>query len=339
MAVARLSAHVFILVSFLGFSTSVLAVNPFKKTVDYEFPDNVSWALKKDTAYKTGKVQEGSDVLFFHLSINDRQLRLRFSKNDPSGLVINSRSLSSLVIEDVLVDGQRLPLFQWCLDNQQLESKEFKQDTPVDRNACVNSNGDFVINLNEQSRELLRKSQTLEIVSEPFRRTEILTFGMTGYAALLKKLEKPVAPVIQTAKPVAKPKPVAVPKPVVKKAVKTCLAKAPAEFKAIKPVAYPCSDAAKKANAEGTINKLVAAEKKRAEEAAAEAEERRKQQATAAKEDKDAAAKAEAEWEKRQAAIWIKRCQRHWAKRVSPCYCKKYIEHAPKGVQDTCPSK
>ncbi|MDH5765196.1 MAG: hypothetical protein OEZ38_04200 [Gammaproteobacteria bacterium] len=320
MVVTRLLMPVLLVLSF-----SVFAANPFKKSVDFEFPDNINWVLKKDAVVKTGRVMDGSDALFFHLSISDKQLKLRFSKNDPTGTVINSRSLSSLVIDDVLVDGQRLPLFQWCLNNQQLESSKFKQDTPVNKDACINRDGDFIINLNEQSAQLLIKAQTLEFVTEPFRRTEILNFGMKGYGPLAMKLKKPVAA------PVVKVVPKAVPKQVVEK---ICYVKAPAQYKAIKPAGYPCSDKAKKAGAEAIINKLVLSEKKKAE---IEAEEAKQKQES--KIDLAAEARAEAEFEKRQAAIWIKRCQKHWSKGVSPCYCKKYAENAPQGVKDTCPAK
>lgn len=339
MAVARLSAFV----SFIGclaMSLTVQAANPFKKSVDFDFPDNINWVLKNKTAVKTGQVKEGSDTLYYHLSINDKQLRLRFSKNDPTGQVINSRSLSSLVIEDVLIDGQRMPLFQWCINNQQLESREFKQDTPVAQNACVNTAGDFIMNLNNQSREMLKKAGTLEVVSEPFRRTEILSFGMSGYTTLMKKLEKPV--VAKPVKAPAKPVPVAKPKKVAKKVVKTCFAKAPAEYKNIKPAAYPCPDAAGKSVAEAKIAKLVASKKKAREAAAAAAAQAaasQKQKAQASEIDKAAEARAEAEWEKRQTAMWTKRCQKHWRKGVSPCYCQKYISNAPAGVKDTCPAK
>ena len=146
MAVVRFSAVVILFLGFISMSLSVQAANPFKKSIDYDFPDAVSWTLlKRGTAIKTGEVKDGSDSLFFHLSINNQQLKLRFSKNDPAGQVVNSRSLNSLIIEDVLVDGTRLPLFQWCLNNQQAESSQFKQGTPVSRNACINEAGDFII--------------------------------------------------------------------------------------------------------------------------------------------------------------------------------------------------
>jgi len=336
MAVARFSASIFLCVGLLSASMSVQAENPFKKTIDFDFPDNVSWVLKKDTAVKTGRVKEGSDELFFHLSINNKQLKLRFSKNDPSGMVINSRSLSSLVIEDVLVNGERLPIFQWCLNNQQADSGKFKQDTPVERNACINAEGDFIINLDDRSRQILKSAKTLELVTEPYRRTEILNFGMAGYAAIAKKLDAPVIPA-KAAPVIAVEKPVITPKAEVKKVVKICQATAPAEYTTIQSVAYPCADAAKKAAAEAKINQKVDAEKKKAELAAAEA---RKKQVQEKEKTGDAAAKAKAEeeWAKRQTAIWIKRCQKHWANMVSPCYCKSYLEHAPKGVKDTCPA-
>ncbi|MCW8910460.1 MAG: hypothetical protein OQK76_07540 [Gammaproteobacteria bacterium] len=329
MAVLRFSASILLIMVFFSLSLSAQAANPFKKSIDYDFSDNTAWTLKRDTAVTRGEIKEGSDSLFFHLSINNQQLKLRFSKNDPAGQVINSRSVSSLVIEDVRVNGTRLPLFQWCLNNQQAESSAFKQGTPVSKNACINEDGDFIIKLDNKSRQLLKSAQTLEFVTEPYRRTENLKFAMAGYVAIMKKLEKP-APVKQVK---VIPKPVVKPVVAAKKVVKTCYAKPPVGYKSIKSVAYPCPDAAKKTEAEAKINQQVVAEKKKADLLAAEA--RKKQEP---KVDTAAEAKAEEEWQKRQTAIWIKRCEKHWMKSVSPCYCKPYIAHAPKGVQDTCPA-
>ena len=334
MAVVRFSVPVFLFMGLISLSLSIQAANPFQKTIDFEFPDSVSWSLiKKDTAVKTGEAKDGSNILFFHLSINKKQLKLRFSKNDPTGQVINSRSLNSLVIKDVLVNGKRLPLFHWCINNQNAESDKFKQGTPVSRNGCINEDGDFIINLDNKSQQLLKNAQTLEFVTEPFRRTEKLKFGMAGYVAIMKKLKKPapVIPVKVTPKPVLKQKIAA------KKVIKTCYARPPAEYKTLKPVVYPCLDAAKKTAAETKINQQVMVEKKKAGLLAAEAKKKQTQK-QAAKVDTAAEEKAEAEWQKRQNAIWIKRCEKHWMKRVSPCYCKAYIAHAPQGVKDTCPA-
>ena len=332
MAVVRFSASVLLFFGLVSLSLLVQAANPFQKSIDYAFPDSVSWSLvKQNTAVKTGKAKDGSNSLYFHLSINDKQLKLRFSKNDPAGQMINSRSLNSLVIKDVLVNGKRLPLFQWCLNNQKAESNKFKQGTPVSRNACINEEGDFIINLDNKSSQLLKKVQTLEFVTEPFRRIENLKFGMAGYLAIMKKLEKPV-PVIP-AKVVAKP--VLKPKIRAKKEIKTCYAKPPVKYKKLKPVAYPCLDSAKKTVAERKINQQVVAEKKKADLLAAKAKKKQKQAVVI---DAKAEDQAEAEWQKRQNAVWIKRCEKHWMKRVSPCYCKAYIAHAPQGVKDTCPA-
>ena len=335
MAVVRFSATVFLLMGILGMTSIVHAANPFKKSIDYTFLDKVSWSLKRDTAVKTGEVKEGSDALFFHLSINSKQLKLRFSKNDPAGQVINSRSVNSLVIKDVLVNGEKLPLFQWCLNNQKADSNKFKQGTPVIRSTCINEDGDFTINLDDKSKQLLKKAHILEFVTEPFRREETLKFGMAGYVAIMKKLHKP-APVISIK---SAPKAVVKPKVVAKKVVKTCYVKPPVEYKTIKVVAYPCQDLARKKVAETRMNQQVLAQKQKADALAAEAKKKQKQkQKQVIKIDAAAEAKAEEEWQKRQNAIWIKRCEKHWLKRVSPCYCKAYIAHAPKGVKDTCPA-
>ena len=263
---------------------------------------------------------------------------LRLGKNDPSGELENTRPLDSLAISKISIDGRQLPIFAWCLENQQNPGKKLKQNAVVANDVCINSGGggDFIINLDDDTRRILKNASKLEMTIEPYGRPVKLIYTMSGYAPIMAKINKPVVvPVVK--KPVVKaaPKPVVVVKPKPKpkpKPVKMCYARPPVDFKSAVPaMAYPCKDALKKSNAETKISARVEHEKKKmaAELKAANDEKLAREKSV---EDNQ----REVEWDAKQNELWISRCKRHWAKNRSPCYCEKYLEQAPAGVNNTC---
>ncbi len=316
-------------------------VNPFKKSKNYSFTSEVSWYEKKDSAMKSGLVRDGSDTNFYHLNIDKSRLLLRLGKNDPSGDLPNTRILETLAITDVQIDGRPLPVFEWCLRNQQEPGGKLKQNAVVANDTCVNSGngGDFIINLDKRSIELLKKAKTLEFEIEPYGRPVRLTYSMDGFAPIMEKITRPApAPA-----PAPAAKATAAPAPAKKPArAKMCKAVAPGEFKPlVAPVLYPCNDAGKKAAALATIKAGVDAEKKKRAEKMAEeraAQEAAEREQALIKKRLEEKKKQEAEWDKKQDALWISRCQRHWSKGQSPCYCEKYLDQAPAGVENTCGS-
>jgi len=329
------SVSIFLLVmSFTGHAV----VNPFKKSKNYTFSSNVSWYEHNSAAIKSGSARDGSDTNYYHLNIDKYRLMLRLGKNDPSGELENTRPLDSLTISDVSVDGRQLPIFSWCLENQQNPGKKLKQNAVVANDVCINSGGggDFIINLDDETRNLLKSAKKLEFTIEPYGRPVKLIYTMSGYAPIMAKINKPVVvPVVK--KPVVKaaPKPVVVvkPKPKAKpKPVKMCYARPPVDFKSAVPaMTYPCKDELKKTNAETKISARVEHEKKKmAAELKAASDEKRAREKSV--EDNN----REIEWDAKQTKLWISRCERHWAKNRSPCYCEKYLERAPAGVNNTC---
>lgn len=311
-------------------------VNPFKKAKVYSFGDDAAWYFKEGAAVKSASRRDGSDTLYYHLHVNKDRLRLRLSKNDPSGELQNTRGLSGMTVNNVIVDGDTLPHFEWCLENQERPGKKLKGDAVVINDACVNpGNGDFIINLDDRSKATLKGARKLEFVVEPYSRPIKLSFSMAGFNEVMARADKPEPPPAPAVRSAPPPRAVATPKPRPKprSVVKTCQASPPAEFAAqVKDIAYPCNDAAKKARAEQSVSRQVAAEKQK--RMAAEAE--RKRREAELQKQKEAAKRVEAEWEKRQAAMWIKRCQKHWDKGTSPCYCEKYLDQAPPGVTNSC---
>jgi hypothetical protein len=327
----RLSFFLVMSLICIGISSSFAAVNPFKKTVDYVFEDTFAWYFKDGEVIKSGRVSEGANSLFYHLNINKERLRLRFSQNDPSGELTNTRMLENLVIDDVLIDGQRMARFQWCLDNQEGAEPSLAQYARIPNNTCVNSAGDFIIQLNAETKDQLATAQYVEFVVEPYGRPIRLVYGMAGFVAALRELEKPepvvVVKPVETVKPKPKPK-----VSVVTKVEKICEAKPPAAMESkINLVKYPCSDANKKAAAIKQINTEVEQYKQKQL-----AEEQKKQEIRAAVKKPVAVTEREQEWETKQQEIWLARCKKHWARGASPCYCEKFMSLAPAGVKNTC---
>ena len=310
-------------------------VNPFKKAKNYTFGTEAPWYERRESVTKSGSVRSGADTNYYHLNVDKHRLLLRLGKNDPSGELVNTRRLDALAIVDVKADGRRLPIFDWCLSNQHNVTKKLKQNTIVANDVCINADGggDFVINLDEQTKRIIKSAKTLSFIVEPYGRPVKLSYNMSGFSEFAIKLDKPVpAPVVKAPKPVSpvaavKEKPKPKPKP-----VKMCSSKAPADFQsAVTAITYPCNNAIKKASASKKIKARVEQEKKKMamELEAANREKLARQKAV---EDN----KREIQWALQQAEIWVKRCQKHWAKGKSPCYCEKYIDRAPEGVTSSC---
>lgn len=322
---------------FLLASAGVQAsVNPFKKTRDLSFGAEVVWYEHQGAVIKSGAERDGADTNYYHVNIDKQRLLLRLGRNDPSGELADTRSLPNLDIVDVQLDGQRLPLFDWCLTNQQTPGRALKQNAVVINDVCVNAggSGDFIIQLDEQSRARLKTARTLSFIIEPYGRPVRLDYSMEGFSGLIAKVDRP--------EPVQPPRAVATPRPAVKapapkavarpKPVKMCSAKPPADFSsAIGVISYPCNDNAKKQAAEKRIAQQVAQEKQKMAD-----ELRRAREEELARQQAVETEKRAAEWQVQQDALWIKRCQRHWAKGTSPCYCEKYLDQAPPGVTNTC---
>ena len=312
-------------------------VNPFKKSKNYSFGPDVSWYEHNGAAIKSGSIHDGADTNYYHLNIDKYRLLLRLGKNDPSGELENTWLLDSLSLTEVLIDDRRLPLFNWCLQNQQNPGKKIKQNAIVANDVCINAGGggDIIFNLDDETREILKNAKLLEFIIEPYGRPIKLGFSMSGYAPVMAKINKPIPPpVVKKPVPlpvVVEPKPEPKPKPKAKP-VKKCYANAPVNFKSKVPaISYPCDNAVKKSQAEKKISAGVEREKKKIA-ARLQAEKNKKQ----VQERKAIDEKRDSEWDRKQATLWVSRCKRHWAKNRSPCYCEKYLDQAPEGVKSTC---
>jgi len=402
--------------SFVFGSNSNARVNPFKKFKQYDFGMGLSWYIANDAAMKSGSVRDGSDINYYHININNNRLLLRLGKNDPSGELKNTRRLANMSIAEVKVDGRRLALFDWCLNHQYDLSRKLMQNTVVVNDICLNAGGggDFIIKLDDETRNILKSASEIEFVIEPYGRPIQIIFNLQGYAPLIAKINKrQVAPkldieskkkpqhepvivessqlkqvIVEAPKPlhvdksaVAKasvkkvqPKPVKSTKPkksksknskakpvVVKKVnsqpksvavkaepkikkktnpvvvntpkpIKMCYAKAPVDFRSAVPaLKYPCNDKEKKEQAENNIKGSVKYEKRKIAN-----ELKAAKRSFLLRQKENQKTKRSVEWESEQTTMWVSRCKRHWARNRSPCYCEKYLKHAPRGVKNTC---
>ena len=322
----------------------VLAVedNPFDKGKSVNVGSDSEWLIKDKTATRSGS---GGDD-FYHLFFDRKQLRLRITDGAEDSEA-SAKKFQHLAIEDVKVDGKRLPVFQWCLGNQQKHTRFLEQGLKVKKGVCGNEGevGTFTMRLNAATLGVLKNSQTLSFKIKPFRSSLNVNFDISDFSDMVVSLKPKKLPVKEQAFQAA----------VVEKVIvsEKCLANPPKDFAKIKSVEYLCNDAAAKKEAETSIAALVVKERKQA----AEQERKRKQAAAAAakaKAEKQAkaladkkaeeeriaaeqAALAEAEASKQLISADITNkmlavCQKKWAVGEHRCYCEKFIEHAPEGI-------
>jgi hypothetical protein len=333
------------LIALAAFCLSINAIakssdNPFAKGTSVEIGSDAAWVVKDKTATRSGS-ESGT---FYHLFYDRKQLRLRMTDSAEDSKATAKRH-DQLAINDVLLDGKRLPVFQWCLNNQQRHKRFLQQGLQVKKDVCSNRGevGAFSMRLNVATLDALKKGKKLTFEMKPYRSEVNVTFDISDFSEVVAKLNAGAEPVM--AKPKAKPAPKTT-------SAKKCKASPPAGFAEVKPVEYNCADAAAKAKATASVDAGVSKERERRKQAAAEREKKRlaAEQAKA----KELAAKkaAEEQLAAEQAALaasaaqqeainseisnkMLPVCKKKWAKGEHRCYCEKYIEHAPKAIQES----
>ena len=327
--------------------------NPFAKSEVLNIGKEFSWNIDKQLvlATKSASDKKGS---YYHLQYDNKQLKLIIS-NDAKGVV--AKKFSQLEIEDVTIDGKQIPLFKWCLNNQQRHDRFLQQGLTVKKNVCtIDGNaGSFMMSLNKETLLSLQKGKTLSIKLSPFRTPLDLNYDISDFKDMYLLLNAKIEAVAI----------VAPPKPAVKEINKNCWAIPPAKYNNIKPVEYDCGNEPAKIKAETRVISLVKQVKAKQQKSAAitaataaataaekaaekvrqgELLEQRKQKALAEKrkqEEKlqlEAAAIAASEVKQAQlndeiTQKMLKLCNKHWRKGEHRCYCQKYIEHAPGSIQ------
>jgi len=322
--------------------------NPFAKNESLNIGKEFSWKIDKKLARATKSAGDEKGN-YYHLQFDNKQLKLTIS-SDAKGVV--AKKFSQLEIKDVKIDGRQSLLFKWCLNNQQRHARFLQQGLAVKKNVCsIDGNaGSFTMSLNKDTLLSLQNAKRLSITLSPFRTPLDLNYDISDFKEMTLALN-------------AKAEPVAVvvpPKQAAKKTNKKCRAEPSAMYNNIKSVEYEydCGDEAAKKQAEDRLIKLVKQEQAKEQKLAAIAVEREQQRKLAEEKKRKALAVKLEQEEKLQmeaAAIaaseikqaqlgdeitqkMLKVCEKYWSKGEHRCYCQKYIEHAPSGIQasSTC---
>lgn len=317
--------------------------DPFAKKDTMTVGKDVAWGIDKK-AVRAIKSTSDSKGVFYHLRFDNKQLELGIS-NDADG--VNPKTFNQFEIKNVKIDGNQVQIFKWCLNNQERHKRFLQQGLKVKNGVCsVNgSEGTFVMRLNKDALSSLKSGSRLSFMLKPFRTPLEINYDISDFKDMVLVLNAKPAPVVVPV--AAKPKPSAAPK-----SVKKCWAGAPPQYNKIKSVAYDCNDATAKLGAETRVAKLVNKEKEKEKKLAAEKEKQRKladekkQKELAKKLKQDELIQAEAAAiaasQAKQAEIggeiaakMLKVCDKYWSKGEHRCYCQKYIEQAPKSIQES----
>ncbi len=325
--------------------------NPFDKRTRIFAGAGMDWTLVDEELRKSSANEAGT---YYHLFISDDELRLRLSAtSDPE----QRRAYKSLAIEDLKVDGKRLPIFQWCLNNQPGNDRFLQQGLSVSQDICDNrgAEGEFILRLDDPTMQQLQQGKRLAFEIKPYRSRVEVNFNIADLAAaqaILEASKAPPEPPPVPASLMAAPKPTAPAVPVIKaEPVKMCDARAPAGYD-ISAESYVCNDPSDRIRAKKVITAAVNKEKARRAQVAqqqaerkraAEEAERARQQALLEQQKAEAAeAAAIAASELNQQAIqnqltekMLGVCNKMWARGKHRCYCQKYIEHAPPDIQSS----
>ena len=335
-----------IAVLFMGLPVPVLANdNPFDKGANVNVGSENEWRIKDKAATRSGSDSDN----FYHLFYNRKQLRLRITTGAEDS-ESSARQYQHFAVEDVKVDGKRLPLFQWCLGHQQKHARFLQQGLRVKQNVCDNQGekGTFILRLNAATLDTLKKGEKLSFKIKPFRSSMNVNFDISDFLDVVGRLSTKVKLVQKEQAPVSV---VDLEEVLV---VEMCKVNPPKGFAKIKPVEYVCDDAGAKSEAEASIEAMVVKERKHQAKLAAERESKRKAEEKEkadklakelaekkAAEEKLAAEKAAlaataASKEMMNTDIMNKMlavCMKKWESGEHRCYCEKFIEHAPTGIE------
>lgn len=341
---SRFLASFFILCSISVNVSSAQSDNPFAKNASLTIGTEISWKIDKEAVIATKTASDQKDS-YYHLQFDNKQLKLMLS-SDINGL--NPKTFSQLEIKNVKIDGKQLPLFKWCLLNQQRHDRFLQQGLVVKKNICSidGETGSFVMRLNKDTLQSLLQANRLSIMLKPFRTPLDLNYDISDFKEMTTALN---------ARPEPEPVLAAIAEktveiPVAKQVIKLCQAQAPKKYKNIKSVDYNCDDVSAKNKAENEVIALV--DQQRAKEKKLQAEkdrqrklaEEKKQKALAEKLKQEQILQAEAvaiaASQLKQAQIndeitqkMLNVCKKFWDKDEHRCYCQKYIEHAPESIQ------
>jgi hypothetical protein len=326
-------------------SSQVIAIspNPFDKAIVVTAGHDVTWQFGEQTATKSVK---GADGTWYHLFYDGLRLRLRLTGSSQDSQYA-ARQFEEFAVYDVKIDGNRIDIFQWCLNNQEKHNRFLQQGLSVKKEVCQNlgEQGSYVMRLTKETIDALDKGNVIEYELKPFRTKVLVKFSIDDFDNEFKKQYEaklaasqskadpaPAAPVAT----VAAPKPKLKPKP-------KCKIGPPEGFSEVKTISYDCDDVAAKNSARASVDSEVNKIREKRNKAEAELERKRKQ-AEAARLAKEEALRKEQEALAASAAIqaelstdiatkMIAVCEKNWAEGEHRCYCEKYIKYAPANIK------
>ncbi len=329
-------------------SQAVAANNPFNKSVVVTAGPDVTWRFGDQTATKS---VQGRDGTWYHLYYDGLRMRLRLT-NSTDDTQSMAKKFEEFAVNDVKIDGKRLKVFQWCLNNQDKHNRFLQQGLKVQKDICQNQgeNGTLIIRMTKDATSALEHGNMIEFELKPFRTTVVVKFNISDFTAVNAEFNKQRAAKLAASKP--KPAPVAAPKRVVAKPKPKpkCKHGPPDGYPGIKYIEFNCDDDAARNRAYSSIGKQVKEIDQQRKQAAAEAERKRKaEEAQRAKEEAERLAREEKLKQEQQALAasaavqaelssditkkMLAVCQKQWDEGKHRCYCQKYIEHAPATIR------
>ncbi len=341
----------FICLAILITSSQVIAKspNPFDKTIVVTAGNDVVWQFGEQTATKS---VQGTDGTWYHLFYDGMRLRLRLTGSQQDSKYA-AKQFEELAVNDVKIDGRRLDVFQWCLNNQDRHSRFLQQGLSVKKGVCHNQGeqGTFVMRLTKDTVASLNSGNAIEYELKPFRTTVRVKFSIDDFYKVNNEFNKQHEAKLAASRPKVEPAPIVpavisvAPKP---KPKPKCKIAPPEGFSKVKTISYDCNDAAARNSARASIDSKVKAIREQRNKAAAEAERKRKESETARlvkqealKKEQEALAASAAVQAELSTDIAIKMiavCEKKWAEGEHRCYCEKYIEYAPANIKSnsTC---
>ena len=338
--------RVFISLAILLTSSQVIAksANPFDKTIMVTAAHDVTWQFGEQTATKSVKAADGT---WYHLFYDGLLLRLRLTGSRQDSQYA-AKQFEDFAVLDVKIDGNRLDVFQWCLNNQEKHNRFLQQGLSVKKGVCQNlgEQGSYVMRLTKETIDALDQGNIIEYELKPFRTKVQVKFSIDDFEKVNNEFKKQYEAKLAASRPKAEPIPIA---PVVSVAAPKSKPKAkckigpPEGFAEVKTISYDCDDVAAKNSARASVDSEVNKIREKRNKAEAEAARKRKE-AEAARLAKEEALRKEQEALAASAAIqaelssdiakkMIAVCEKKWAEGEHRCYCEKYIKYAPAGIK------
>ena len=338
--------------------------NPFDKSISVTAGHDVVWQFGEQTATKSVK---GTDGTWYHLFYDGLRLRLRLTGSAEDSQY-GSRQFEDFAVNDVKIDGKRLDVFQWCLNNQTRHNRFLQQGLTVKKEICQNlgEQGTFVMRLTKDTLAALDDGNSIEFELKPYRTTVKVKFSIDDFDTVNREFkrqqEQKLAVIraqeelaIAEAKAIAKAAALAAAPAVVDVAPKPrpkakCKISPPDGFsEVVKDIAYDCDNVAARIKAQASIDLKVEELQLQRKKAAADAERKRKQaeaarlaQEEALRKEQEAlaaSAAVQAELSSDIAKKMIAVCEKKWAEGEHRCYCEKYIEYAPASIKSNSSCK